>query len=61
MLRSPQEWGLLAETQVPVKSYMDEVLRSSERAYARFVYDIWRSGMIDFAFEIEDEVSPFFV
>ena len=45
----------------PIKPYMDDTLRSSPKAYAQFISDIFERGMIDFDRTATSIITPFFV
>ncbi|CAE7255770.1 hmgA [Symbiodinium natans] len=45
----------------PIKPYMDDTLRSSPKAYAQFISDIFERGMIDFDRTAASIITPFFV
>ena len=54
----------VGENGIPVKTitpYMDETLKSSPKAYAEFIVDIFERGMIDFARTATSTITPFFV
>ncbi|CAK0817860.1 unnamed protein product, partial [Prorocentrum cordatum] len=61
MLKTPQEWGKVIETSPHVTPYFDEVLRADQIAYEGFVKDLYHAGIVEFSFEVEDHITPFFV
>jgi len=61
MMKSPDEWARVLDSEPPVTPYMDEVLKRDPAAYNTFIGDLVRANMLGFTYRPKDLVTPFFV
>ncbi|CAK0898069.1 unnamed protein product, partial [Prorocentrum cordatum] len=61
MMKTPDEWSRVLESEPPVTPYMDEVLKRDPVAYHTFIGDLVKANMLGFTYRPKDLVTPFFV
>ena len=61
MLRSPQEFGALVESEPAPRMFMDKVLQRDFATYEGFVRDLFLAGVLGFESDPLDFITPFFV
>ncbi|CAK0814978.1 unnamed protein product [Prorocentrum cordatum] len=61
MMKTPDEWSRVLDSEPPVTPYMDEVLKRDPVAYHAFIGDLVKANMLGFTYRPKDLVTPFFV
>ncbi|CAK0877082.1 unnamed protein product, partial [Prorocentrum cordatum] len=61
MMKTPDEWSRVLDSEPPVTPYMDEVLKRDPVAYRTFIGDLVKANMLGFTHRPKDLVTPFFV